>query len=124
MQPAALGSWEQVAPSDVNINLRHLHRLHAALTLTDKPVIEAAHGRIITGDSIDMVRIAFGGTLPADPVIGDVIETTSPLRYDQRMLGGLIAFGAPWAGGSDHALHPGGCDESDLDGSGIGAAER
>lgn len=86
------GSWEQVAPSDVNINLRHLHRLYAALTLTDKPVMEAAHGRIITGDCIKMALIAFGGHLPDAPVIGDVINATSPLRYDQRMLGGLITL--------------------------------
>ncbi|MFN8443149.1 MAG: trimethylamine methyltransferase family protein [Caldilineaceae bacterium] len=86
------GSWEQVAPSDVNINLRHLHRLYAALTLSDKPVMEAAHGRIITGDCIEMARIAFGGNLPDAPVIGDVINATSPLRYDQRMLGGLITL--------------------------------
>ncbi|MCB0147892.1 MAG: trimethylamine methyltransferase family protein, partial [Caldilineaceae bacterium] len=32
------------------------------------------------------------GNLPADPVIGDVINVNSPLRFDERMLGGLITY--------------------------------
>jgi trimethylamine--corrinoid protein Co-methyltransferase len=38
-----------------------------------------------------MARLVFG-TLDGDPVIGDVINVNSPLRYDQRMLGGLITY--------------------------------
>lgn len=88
-------SWEQVAPQDIPVNVRHLHRLRAAFLLTDKPVMEAAHGRIITQDCIDMARLLFGdaqGNLPPEPVIGDVINVNSPLRYDERMLGGLITY--------------------------------
>ena len=84
--------WEQVAPQDVPVNVRHLQRLLGGFTLTDKPVMEAAHGRIISADNLAMARIAFGGELPADPVIGDVINVNSPLRFDDRMLGGLISY--------------------------------
>lgn len=84
--------WEQVTPQDVPINVRHLHRLHAGLTLTDKPVMEAAHGRVIPADCLEMTRLALGGTLPDGPVIGDVINVNSPLRFDARMLGGLITY--------------------------------
>jgi trimethylamine--corrinoid protein Co-methyltransferase len=84
--------WEQVAPQDIPVNVRHLQRMEAGLTLTDKPVMEAAHGRIIPTDCLEMARIAFGGTLPAEPVIGDVINVNSPLRFDDRMLGGLISY--------------------------------
>ena len=79
-------SWEQVSPQDVPASTRHLHRLYAGLTLTDKVMMEAAHGREITSDCVEMMRIVFGD-LDEDPVIGDVINVNSPLRYDERMLG-------------------------------------
>ena len=81
-----------IAPHDVSVSTRHLHRLHAALTLTDKAVMEAAHGRVITNDALNMVRLVFGQSLPAEPVLGGVINVNSPLRYDDRMLGGLITY--------------------------------
>lgn len=88
-------AWEQVAALDVPVNVRHLQRLLANFTYTDKAMLEAAHGREITTDCIEMARIVFGdasGNLPTDPVIGDVINVNSPLRYDNRMLGGLITY--------------------------------
>jgi len=83
--------WEQVTPQDIPPSTRHLHRLYAGLTLSDKVVMEAAHGRIITGDCLEMARLVFGD-LDGDPVIGDVVNVNSPLRYDDRMLGGLITY--------------------------------
>ena len=84
-------SWEQVAPQDIPASTRHLHRLYAGLTLTDKVMMEAAHGREITADCVEMMRFVFGD-LEGDPVIGDVINVNSPLRYDERMLGGLLTY--------------------------------
>jgi len=84
-------SWEQVTAHDIPVNVRHLHRVHAALRLTDKPVMEAAHGRVIPADTLAMLALVFG-SLDGDPVTGDVINVNSPLRYDQRMLGGLISY--------------------------------
>jgi trimethylamine--corrinoid protein Co-methyltransferase len=81
-----------IAPYEVPASLRHLRRLPRALTLTDKAVMEAAHGRVITADAIAMARLAFGPAMEGDPVIGGVINASSPLRYDDRMLGGLITF--------------------------------
>jgi len=81
-----------IAPAEVPASLRHLRRLPRALTLTDKAVMEAAHGRVITADALAMARLAFGPELDGDPVIGGVINASSPLRYDERMLGGLITF--------------------------------
>jgi trimethylamine--corrinoid protein Co-methyltransferase len=64
--------------------------------------MEAAHGRIISADNIAMALLAIGCTLPGEgeaggadlggPVMGDVINVNSPLRYDARMLGGLITY--------------------------------
>ena len=85
------GCWEQVTPQDVPVSIRHLQRLYAGFTLSDKAVMEAAHGREITTDVINMAQIVFGD-LMGDPIIGDVINVNSPLRYDARMLGGLITL--------------------------------
>ncbi len=85
-------SWEQVAPQDIPVSSRHLHRLLAAFTLTDKVVMEMAHGREITTDCLNMAEIVFGDLTTGGPVIGDVINVNSPLRYDARMLGGLITY--------------------------------
>lgn len=86
-----IGSWEQVAPQDVDVNTRHLHRLRASIQLTDKVIPEAAHGRVISQDVLAVMQLVFG-ELPGDPVTGDVINVNSPLRYDDRMLGGLITY--------------------------------
>ncbi len=93
------GPWEQVTAHDVPVSLRHLVRLSRGIELTDKVLSEAAHGRIITADNLEMSRIVFGddainppnGETP-DPVMGDVINVNSPLRFDDRMLGGLITY--------------------------------
>ncbi len=81
-----------IAPYEVPASLRHLRRLPRSLTLTDKAVMEAAHGREITADAVAMAKLVFGDDLEGDPVIGGVINASSPLRYDERMLGGLITF--------------------------------
>jgi trimethylamine--corrinoid protein Co-methyltransferase len=82
---------ELVAIQDVDPALRHLKRLYADFTLTDKALLEAAHGRVITKDVIDMARLVYGD-LEGNPVLGGVINVSSPLRYDERMCGGLITF--------------------------------
>ena len=84
-------AWEQVTAQDVPVSIRHLHRVRAGLTLTDKVVMEGAHGRVITADTLAMMELVYG-SLDGDPVTGDVINANSPLRYDERMLGGLISY--------------------------------
>lgn len=84
-------AWEQVAALDIPVSVRHLHRLRAAIRLSDKPLMESAHGRVITADCLEMCRLVFG-ELEGAPVVGDVINISSPLRFDSRMLGGLITY--------------------------------
>jgi trimethylamine---corrinoid protein Co-methyltransferase len=84
--------WGQVEPQDVPVHERHLRRLHAGLTLTDKVVMEAAHGRVIPADALHMAQLAIGTDTDSGPVIGCVVNANSPLRYDERMLGGLITY--------------------------------
>jgi trimethylamine--corrinoid protein Co-methyltransferase len=84
-----------VVPHDVPVSFRHLRRSYGAWTLCDKVAMEAPHGRIIPQDAIEMANIVFGTdvtTLP-DPVLGGIINSSSPLRYDERMLGGMFTYG-------------------------------
>jgi len=81
-----------IAPHEVPASLRHLRRLPRAITLTDKALMEAAHGREITADAINLAKLVFGDDLAGGPVIGGIINASSPLRYDARMLGGLITY--------------------------------
>ena len=111
-------------PRMIPVSTRHLHRLLAGLTLTDKVVMEAAHGREITGDCLKLAELVFGDITTGGPVIGDVINVNSPLRYDERMLGGLITYARGRAGCCHHPLYPGRRDEPDQDGLGAGPAER
>lgn len=81
------------------VDLVRRERLRGAVRLSDKPLMEAAHGREITADNLALARGVFGDDLGAgggpaaevSAVIGDVINVSSPLRFDQRMLGGLTA---------------------------------
>jgi trimethylamine---corrinoid protein Co-methyltransferase len=81
-----------VEPQDLPVSSRHLHRTYAALTLTDKAVRAAGHGRLIPIDDMNMARIVFGDDISSQPVLGTAINVNSPLRYDERMLGGLITY--------------------------------
>ncbi|MCB0186502.1 MAG: trimethylamine methyltransferase family protein, partial [Caldilineaceae bacterium] len=51
--------------------------------------------RIIGGDAVQMANIVFGSDVSQlpDPVLGGIVNASSPLRYDDRMLGGMFAFG-------------------------------
>lgn len=85
-----------VVPHDVRVSYRHLRRLYGAFTLSDKAAMEAAHGRVIPADAIAMASLVFGEDVTqssAGPVLGGIINSSSPLRYDDRMLGGMITFG-------------------------------
>jgi trimethylamine---corrinoid protein Co-methyltransferase len=87
------GGEQLVAPQDIPSSLRHLKRLYTLFTLTDKVAMEAAHGREIVSDNVEMAKIMFGDLEQYDgPVIGGIVNASSPLRYDQRMLGGIINY--------------------------------
>ena len=83
-----------IVPHDVEVSFRHLRRSQAALKLTDKAYMEAPHGRIISGDAVEMAKIVFGDDITESnqPVLGGIINASSPLRYDDRMIGGILTF--------------------------------
>lgn len=80
-----------VEPQDIPASLRHLHRTRLMLQTTDKAIRNVAHGRVIPEDVIEMLKIVHGDPLPS-VVTGAVINVTSPLRLDDRMIGGIFGF--------------------------------
>jgi trimethylamine--corrinoid protein Co-methyltransferase len=83
-----------VEPQDVPIPKRHLEKGFSQLTMTDKVYHTASHGREIAGDYVEMAALVFGGreAIRQKPVFAAVVNVNSPLRYDDRMLGGLITY--------------------------------
>lgn len=83
-----------VEPQDVPIAKRHLEKGFNQLTMTDKVYHTASHGREICRDYLEMAAIVFGGheLIQREPVFGAVVNANSPLKYDDRMLGGLITY--------------------------------
>ena len=88
-----LAAMPAVEPNDAPLDSRHLDLALAAATLTDKPFYFGALSRTTVEDSIAMVRLAFGDAAPpagsTDALFN--INVNSPLRYDERMLEGLLA---------------------------------
>jgi trimethylamine--corrinoid protein Co-methyltransferase len=89
-----LAGEQLIVPHDVPVSFRHLHRFRASLNHTDKAFMGAAHGRIISGDNVAMIKLVYGDgiTESAEPVLGGVINASSPLRYDERMIGGMLTY--------------------------------
>ena len=83
------GPW--VEPQDVPVSLRHLERMRTMINTTDRAIRDVAHGYVIPEDDVAMMKIAFGGEVPG-PCMGGTVNVTSPLRLDDRMIGGIISL--------------------------------
>lgn len=83
-----------VEPQDLPVPVRHLEKNLAQLTLSDKVYTGAAHGREVAEDYVRMAVIAYGGVeaIEREPVFAAVVNANSPLRFDERMLGGLLTY--------------------------------
>ena len=85
-----------VEPTDIHPGVRHLDALHAALTMTDKPIHAYSLGRERVLDGIELSRIARGvdhETLEREPSVITVINSSSPLRLDLHMVEGILRMG-------------------------------
>ena len=78
-------------PNDVPLDSRHLLRALAAIRLTDRVWAGEPSSEAAARDCIRMIEIVHGG-LDGDPVLFANVNVNSPLRYDVRMLEGLIAY--------------------------------
>lgn len=78
-------------PNDVPLDSRHLLRALAATRLTDRVWSGEPSSQTAAEDCIRIAEIVHGG-LAGDPVIFANVNVNSPLRYDVRMLEGLLAY--------------------------------
>ncbi len=83
-------------PQDRPVPVRHLEKAFIQLTQADKAITTAAHGEDVAEDYVQMAAIVFGGleAVHETPVFASVVNANSPLRYDDRMLGGLLTYAA------------------------------
>jgi trimethylamine--corrinoid protein Co-methyltransferase len=81
-------------PVQLPMETRHLDMMQALITLCDKPYIGAGGWRTRAEDAIAMGEIVFGGRkqIEETPVLIEAVNPNSPLRFDDRMLGTLLAF--------------------------------
>ncbi|KPV49262.1 hypothetical protein SE17_33630, partial [Kouleothrix aurantiaca] len=58
------------------------------------PVAQAAHGRKVASDCLEMAAIAFGGMdeVRREPVFAAIVNANSPLRWDTSMIGGVLTY--------------------------------
>ena len=81
-----------VEPVDIPVNKRHLDMVYAHLRYSDKPLMGSVTAPIRAQDSVELCRIAFGGSLDDRTVLTSLINASSPLRWDATMLGAATVY--------------------------------
>jgi trimethylamine---corrinoid protein Co-methyltransferase len=81
-------------PQDVQDGTRHFEMLYSSIKNSDKCFMGSAEGRERAEDCIDIASILFGGkdVIKEKPVLISLINSLTPLKYDERMLGALVAY--------------------------------
>jgi len=81
-------------PGDVPLDVRHLVRALAATRLTDRVWSGEPSSDEAARDCIRMAEIVHGGreSIEREPVLFANVNVNSPLRFDVRMLEGLLAY--------------------------------
>ena len=86
-----------VEPVDLHASIRHLETAFDVHTLSDKPFHVYSLGKQRNLDGIEMARIARGvdhETFEREPSLTTIINASSPLRYDEPMLEGILQMSA------------------------------
>ncbi|HZO49968.1 MAG TPA: trimethylamine methyltransferase family protein [Gaiellaceae bacterium] len=83
-------------PNDVPLDVRHLVRALAAIRLTDLVWGGEPSSAAGAEDCLELAAIVFGGRerIEREPVLFANCNVNSPLRYDSRMLEGILAYAA------------------------------
>jgi trimethylamine--corrinoid protein Co-methyltransferase len=82
-----------VEPQDVPVPVRHLELVHAALTLTDKPIMGSVLSETGARDTVEMMRIVFGkGYVDQNVVLTSLLNCNTPLVWDKTMLESLRVY--------------------------------
>lgn len=83
-----------VEPTDVDDRIRHLKMIYSHITNSDKCFMGSASGREKAEDSIELAALLHGGkdVIRENPALICLINSVTPLKYDDRMLGALMAY--------------------------------
>ncbi len=81
-------------PNDVPHERRNAEMIYASLRYSDKPFIGGAIGAEAAQETIDMAAMVFGGKseLAKKPPFISILCSKTPLGYDDRMLGAIMAY--------------------------------
>lgn len=82
-----------VEPNDIPQRERHLDMLMAHITLSDKAFMGSVTHRNNAADTVALCEILFGAeAIREHPAVLSLINASSPLRFDDRMLGALEVY--------------------------------
>src|SRR5437588_2502295 len=83
-------------PNDLPLDVRHLLRALASIRLTDKVWSGEPSSDFAAEDCIRLAEIVFGGRAAIEeaPVLFANCNVNSPLRFDSRMLEGILGYAA------------------------------
>ncbi len=79
-------------PVDIPVNKRHLDMVYSHIKYSDKPFMGSVTAMSRAQDSVDLARIAFGGDLQDRTVMTSLINASSPLVWDETMLGSAEVY--------------------------------
>ncbi|HWQ75472.1 MAG TPA: trimethylamine methyltransferase family protein [Syntrophomonas sp.] len=81
-------------PQDVDEKVRTMEMLYQTLKHSDKPLMATVLGYEETKKNIEMAAIVFGGieSIKEKPVVISLPCTLTPLSYDDKMAGAIIAY--------------------------------
>ena len=83
-----------VEPNDIDENIRHLKMVYSNIINSDKCFMGSSSGYDRANDTIEMAALLFGGReiIKEKPALICLINSITPLKYDDRMLGALMAY--------------------------------
>jgi trimethylamine--corrinoid protein Co-methyltransferase len=83
-----------IEPNDVPHETRHAHMIYAAMKYSEKPFMGSTMGAPRARDSIRMASILFGSEdrLSEKPCMVSLMCPLTPLVYDERMTGAMMAY--------------------------------
>lgn len=81
-------------PNDIEVDMRPYEMLYNTLKYSEKPFMGSSIGYTHAKKCIEMASIAFGGmdVIKEKPVILSIPCTLTPLSYDDKMIGALMAY--------------------------------
>lgn len=79
---------------DIDVSYRHLEMVYNAVKYNEKPLMGGVLGYEASKKCIELAAIAHGGTdaIKERPIMASIPCTLTPLSYDDKMAGAIIAY--------------------------------